>query len=70
MTGKRAKDGDMSTLLTPSVDDLTAERERILSDLHMPEGELRARAEDFLLTTGEARALRRLGEIDFLLGDD
>lgn len=38
--------------------------------LALSEDDLRSRAIDFNLTSTEARVLRRLNEIDFLLGSD
>ncbi|MDC5696443.1 hypothetical protein OO014_04175 [Intrasporangium calvum] len=60
----------MATLLTPTVPELESERARLLAETPRGEEDLRARAEDFLLTHEEARLLRRLDEIDFLLGRD
>jgi len=57
-------------ILRPTEADLVSERERLLDALSLGEAELRGRAADYLLTAEEARALRRLDEIDFLLGDD
>jgi hypothetical protein len=63
-------DDAMSPVLTPTVKSLEDERTELLAALRLTEDELRERAADFLLTPTEARALRRLDEIDFLLGDD
>lgn len=59
-----------TTVLKPSVEDLNREREGLLARVRMAEAELRDRAEEFLLTPEEARVLRRLDEIGFLLGED
>jgi hypothetical protein len=57
-------------ILRPTEADLVSERERVLDTLSMGEADLRARADEYLLTAEEARVLRRIDEIDFLLGDD
>lgn len=59
-----------TAVLKPTVDDLQGERDRLIADLAFSEMELRERAQDFLVTPAESRVLRRLDEIDFLLGDD
>ena len=60
----------METVLRPTVDELERERQGILEGLPMDEADLRLRAESFLLTREEARALRRLDQISYLLGED
>jgi hypothetical protein len=60
----------MTTVLTPTVDDLRRERESLVDSLRLAEDELRTRAEDFLLSAEETRVLRRLDQIDYLLGED
>lgn len=60
----------MDTVLRPTVDELERERKVILDGLPMDEADLRLRAESFLLTREEARALRRLDQISYLLGED
>lgn len=59
-----------TSVLRPTIDELQDERARLLRDAPFTEDELRERAADFLLTPAEARILRRLDEIAFLLGDD
>ena len=60
----------MTVLLTPTEDDLRRERVGLLETVHLTEAELRARAEAFLLSADEARVVRRLVQIDYLLGAD
>lgn len=57
----------MAPLLVPSVQDLEAERSDLKSQYD--EDGLRGRAAVFDLRREEARALRRLDEISFLLGE-
>lgn len=57
-------------LLEPSVTELELERARLLEKSRFTEDELRERASAYRLTPDESRLLRRLGEIDFLLGAD
>jgi hypothetical protein len=61
------KEETMSPVLTPSVHELEAEREELRKDFE--EADLRRRAVRFDLRTNEARALRRLNEISYLLGE-
>ena len=58
----------MDALLTPTVADLEGERREILDGLVLDEADLRSRAEAYLITPDEARALRRLDQIAYLLG--
>lgn len=60
----------MTVVLEPSVDDLVRERDELVGALRSDEQELRARAAEYRLTVDEARVLRRLDEIDYLLGTD
>lgn len=59
-----------TTVRTPSVEELTTERQTLLEAVHVPEAELRARAADYLVTREEARIVRRLDTIDYLLGSE
>lgn len=71
MNGPARKRPPMTTaVLKPTLADLNSERDRLLDSLPFSEDELRERGSDFLLTPLEARILRRLDEIAFLLGDD
>jgi hypothetical protein len=57
-------------VLEPTVKELTTERDQLAASVPGGEDALRARAVDYRLTSNEARVLRRLDQIDFLLGDD
>jgi hypothetical protein len=67
MNTRHEKGHAMTTVLLPTVEALQAERSALVSQSHLGEAELRRRAEIFMLTPEEARLLRRLEEIDFLL---
>lgn len=60
----------MTVVLEPTVADLRAERAELVADIPAGEQDLRARAADYRLSVDEARILRRLDEIDYLLGSD
>ncbi|MEP9381121.1 hypothetical protein [Nocardioides sp. KR10-350] len=60
----------MTVVLEPTVEDLDRERAELLDEIRFTEAELRDRAASYRLTTDEARVLRRLDEIAYLLGDD
>lgn len=57
-------------VVTPSRSDLERKRATLLRRTHMPENELRRRAETYQVSVQEADALRAIDQIDFLLGDD
>lgn len=59
----------MTLVLEPTVDELTREREELASNIPGGEDFLRERAVDYRITPDEARILRRLDQIDFLLGE-
>lgn len=58
----------MTVVLEPTVDELEDERGRLLDGSPFSESELLQRAASYSLTPDEARLLRRLEEIRFLLG--
>lgn len=60
----------MAAVLTPSVTELEDERNRLLASQAASEDELRRRAEAYMVTPEEARVLRRLDQIAYLLGED
>lgn len=60
----------VTIMLERTVGDLVEERERVLRDVGLDADELRERAFGSGMTRSEARALRRLEEINFLLGED
>jgi hypothetical protein len=60
----------MTVVLEPTVDDLVRERAELVAEIRSGESELRERAADYRLTVEESRILRRLDEIDYLLGED
>lgn len=60
----------MTVTLERSTDELVRERSAVLADVSATEEELRERATEWRLTAAEARALRRLEAIDFLLSRD
>lgn len=60
----------MTVVLEPTVHDLEAERERLLTGSPFTVPELRARAAYYSLTPDESRLLRRLEEIGYLLGEN
>jgi hypothetical protein len=70
MSKSRRKGLAMTTVLMPTVKGLEAERTELLRSSPLDETELRRRAAVFMLTPDEARTVRRLDEIDFLLGQD
>lgn len=59
----------MTTMLTPSAEDLTRERRELLSTARLSEHELRERSAHYLVTPEEAQILRRLDQIAYLLGE-
>lgn len=59
----------MTTVLMPTVEALEAERSALMTTSPFDEAELRRRAAIFMLTPDEARIVRRLDEIDYLLGE-
>ncbi|GAB3757902.1 hypothetical protein GCM10027599_24550 [Yimella radicis] len=59
----------MTIVLEPSVDDLELEREHLLKASPFTAQELHERAAACSLTPSEARVLRRLEEIRYLLGE-
>lgn len=60
----------MTVVLEPTVDDLVRERAELVAEIRSDESDLRERAADYRLTVDESRILRRLDEIDYLLGED
>jgi hypothetical protein len=60
----------VSSVLTPTRADLTAEREHILARSVFDEHQLRVRAAYHQLSVEEYVILRELDEIDYLLGTD
>lgn len=60
----------MTVVLEPTVDALMRERAELVAEIRSDERDLRERASDYRLTVDESRILRRLDEIDYLLGDD
>lgn len=57
----------MSAVIHPTVESLEAERTALVAEARFTERELQERAERHLLTPPEARILRRLEEIRWLL---
>lgn len=57
----------MTVVLEPTVSELEAEREGLLDRSPFSERDLRERASSYSLTPDEARLLRRLEEIGYLL---
>jgi len=60
----------MTVVLEPTVGDLVCERAALVAEIRSDESDLRERAADYRLTVDESRILRRLDEIDYLLGED
>jgi hypothetical protein len=60
----------MTVVLEPTVDDLVRERTELVAGIRSDERDLRERAADYRVTVDESRILRRLDEIDYLLGED
>ncbi|MSW69077.1 MAG: hypothetical protein F2829_03385 [Actinobacteria bacterium] len=59
----------MTSVLLPTEYDLRVQREELLAAMPFDEAELVARGDEGLLTPEEARVLRRLAEIHYLLGE-
>ncbi len=58
------------TEIRHTVEELEQERVRLLAEARVPEEELRERGADYKISVKELRILRRLNQIDFLLGKE
>jgi len=58
------------TVIMMSRDELIGRRATLLSDTGLPEDELRALAENYMLTPAQAARLAEIENIDFLLADE
>lgn len=67
---RKQRAAEVNVVLKPSVRDLETERRSLLDESRLTEDELRERAESYRVTPDEVRLLRRLDEIDYLLGED
>lgn len=57
-----------SSVIRETPEQLAARRRKLLASCHLPEQELRERADLDALTAAEADVLEQIEEIDFLLG--